>query len=325
VVRGESGFLALGGISFRVTDSYQPPNGLLEVRLLGIPVQRNRGSELAFGERFRCLAELPWVPQAILANPQLECASSTSAPLRSAPPSGMSSERVTDAQQELMDDVYSEADECQQHYGRFAGDERVARTRGHLQPRPGAQLDLLAVNGEAETSGQDLNHSSMAGLMLGEPLAGIEAEHGDVHPVAPVYDLGDNGTGLYRDFAGEIGDQRMRHNAIIVRPTLTVNVPDTLTDNRAVARDEVASDLLARVARLSARADLVGGHHVRLGCERDSARAGAREVEARSSSATTGSSTDQQIAGAPPIARFRHAGLPAERLWRGLRQIAYPS
>jgi len=73
--------------------------------------------------------------------------------------------------------------------------------------------------------------------MLGELLAGVEAEHGDVHPVAPLYDLGDNGTGLDGDFAGEIGDQRMRHNAIIVRPTLTVNVPDTLTHNRAVARD----------------------------------------------------------------------------------------
>lgn len=64
-------FPVLGPLAFRVIDSYQPPEGLLEVRVLGIPVQRNRGPELAQGEAFRYLAELPWVPPAILANNQL--------------------------------------------------------------------------------------------------------------------------------------------------------------------------------------------------------------------------------------------------------------
>ena len=63
---------------------------------------------------------------------------------------------------------------------------------------------------------EDLNHGSTACLMLGEPLAGVEAEHGHVHPVASMYDLGDNGTGLDDDCAGRIGDQRMGHSGIIV-------------------------------------------------------------------------------------------------------------
>ena len=64
-------FPILGPLALRVTDSYQPPDGLLEVRLLGLPVQRKRGPELARGEAFRYLAEIPWVPQAIVANRQL--------------------------------------------------------------------------------------------------------------------------------------------------------------------------------------------------------------------------------------------------------------
>jgi hypothetical protein len=52
--------------------------------------------------------------------------------------------------------------------------------------------------------------------MLGELFAGVEAEHGDIHPVAPVYDLGDNGTGLDGHFADGIGDQGMGHSGIIV-------------------------------------------------------------------------------------------------------------
>jgi hypothetical protein len=54
-----------------VTDSYQPPDGLLEVRVLGLPIRRSRGPELAGGEALRYLAEIPWVPQAIVANRQL--------------------------------------------------------------------------------------------------------------------------------------------------------------------------------------------------------------------------------------------------------------
>jgi hypothetical protein len=61
----------LGPISMRVIDSYDEEDGRLEVRLLGIPVQRKRGPEPARGEAYRYLAEIAWVPQAILANPQL--------------------------------------------------------------------------------------------------------------------------------------------------------------------------------------------------------------------------------------------------------------
>jgi len=65
-------FPMLGPVSLRVTDSYDAGAGLLEVRLLGLPLQRKRGPELAEGEVFRYLAEIAWVPHAILANSQLE-------------------------------------------------------------------------------------------------------------------------------------------------------------------------------------------------------------------------------------------------------------
>jgi hypothetical protein len=65
-------FPLLGPLALRVTDSYRAGEGLLEVRLAGLPVQRRRGAELAEGEAFRYLAEIAWVPHAILANPELE-------------------------------------------------------------------------------------------------------------------------------------------------------------------------------------------------------------------------------------------------------------
>jgi hypothetical protein len=65
-------FPILGPLSLRVTDRYRPPDGLLEVRLLGLPMQRNSGPELAQGEAFRYLAEIPWVPHAIVTNRQLQ-------------------------------------------------------------------------------------------------------------------------------------------------------------------------------------------------------------------------------------------------------------
>jgi len=65
-------FPMLGPVSLRVTDSYNAGDGLLEVRLLGLPLQRKRGPELAHGEAFRYLAEIAWAPQAILANSELE-------------------------------------------------------------------------------------------------------------------------------------------------------------------------------------------------------------------------------------------------------------
>ena len=65
-------FPIFGLFAVRVTDFYDGTTGGLEVRLLGLPVQRKRGPEMAEGEAFRYLAEIPWVPHAILANPQLQ-------------------------------------------------------------------------------------------------------------------------------------------------------------------------------------------------------------------------------------------------------------
>jgi hypothetical protein len=65
-------FPLLGPLAMRVVDSYDGRDGLLEVRILGVPLQRKRGPELAQGEAYRYLAEIPWVPQAILSNSQLE-------------------------------------------------------------------------------------------------------------------------------------------------------------------------------------------------------------------------------------------------------------
>jgi hypothetical protein len=65
-------FPLLGPLAMRVVDSYDGRDGLLEVRILGVPVQRKSGPELAQGEAYRYLAEIPWVPQAIRSNSELE-------------------------------------------------------------------------------------------------------------------------------------------------------------------------------------------------------------------------------------------------------------
>lgn len=65
-------FPLAGPLALRVTDSFDSGRGLLEVRVLGLPLQRQRGADLALGEAFRYLAEIAWVPHAILANPQIE-------------------------------------------------------------------------------------------------------------------------------------------------------------------------------------------------------------------------------------------------------------
>ena len=65
-------FPIVGPVALRVTDSYDGTDGLLAVRLAGLPLQRKRGRGLARGEAFRYLAEIAWVPHAILRNPQLE-------------------------------------------------------------------------------------------------------------------------------------------------------------------------------------------------------------------------------------------------------------
>lgn len=65
-------FPMVGPLALRVSDSYDGHDGRLEVRVLGLPVQRKRGPELAQGEAYRYLAEIAWVPHAIIANRHLE-------------------------------------------------------------------------------------------------------------------------------------------------------------------------------------------------------------------------------------------------------------
>lgn len=65
-------FPVLGPLGLQVADSYDGREGMLEVRAFGLPLQRKRGPELGQGEAFRYLAEIAWVPHAILANPELE-------------------------------------------------------------------------------------------------------------------------------------------------------------------------------------------------------------------------------------------------------------
>lgn len=67
-------FPMLGPAGLGVTDAYRSGEGRLEVRVLGLPLQRRRGPELSLGQAYRYLAEIPWVPHAILANPELEWA-----------------------------------------------------------------------------------------------------------------------------------------------------------------------------------------------------------------------------------------------------------
>jgi hypothetical protein len=57
--------------ALRVTDGYEGGHGALSVRVFGIPLQSQSGHEVAVGEAYRYLAELPWVPYAMAANPQL--------------------------------------------------------------------------------------------------------------------------------------------------------------------------------------------------------------------------------------------------------------
>ena len=65
-------FPVLGPLGLRVVDDYADGDGVLEVRLLGLPLQRQRGPETTAGEALRYLAELPFVPHAIAHNRELE-------------------------------------------------------------------------------------------------------------------------------------------------------------------------------------------------------------------------------------------------------------
>jgi hypothetical protein len=64
-------FPVIGPLALRVVDAYDRDRGVLELRLFGARVQRQRGLEVSEGEAMRYLAELPWVPQAIVRNEEL--------------------------------------------------------------------------------------------------------------------------------------------------------------------------------------------------------------------------------------------------------------
>jgi hypothetical protein len=60
-------------VKLRVVDDYSAGAGKLEARLWGfLPVMRAAGPETARGQALRYLAELVWVPQAMIANRELE-------------------------------------------------------------------------------------------------------------------------------------------------------------------------------------------------------------------------------------------------------------
>jgi hypothetical protein len=54
-----------------VLDTCDGGDAMLHVSALRIPLRRQSGRELAAGEGYRYLSELPWVPQAIASNRQL--------------------------------------------------------------------------------------------------------------------------------------------------------------------------------------------------------------------------------------------------------------
>jgi hypothetical protein len=59
-------------VRVRVTDRYRSGEGLLVARVWGlVPATRSSGPDTDRGEAMRYLAELPWVPHAIKANPEL--------------------------------------------------------------------------------------------------------------------------------------------------------------------------------------------------------------------------------------------------------------
>ena len=65
--------------------------------------------------------------------------------------------------------------------------------------------------------------------MLGELLAGVESEDGDVQSIAAVNDLGDDCTSLDDHFACRIGDQGVRHDAIMLRAPPATSIGASVT------------------------------------------------------------------------------------------------
>ena len=91
-------------------------------------------------------------------------------------------------------------------------------TRCHVQPGSGTQIELLGVDRELKTSGQDLDNRGSGRLVFGELFAGVEREHGDVQPKAPVKHLGDDRTILDGHIVCGIGDQCVGHTEIMHPP-----------------------------------------------------------------------------------------------------------
>jgi hypothetical protein len=70
--RGGRAFPIAGPLAIKVIDDYADGEGKLEARILGFPIQRQRGRETVIGEALRYLAELPWAPHAMAHNRELE-------------------------------------------------------------------------------------------------------------------------------------------------------------------------------------------------------------------------------------------------------------
>ncbi len=68
----EARFPLLGPLALSVRDGYADGAAALEVRLLGLPLQRRSGPETVAGEALRYLAELAWAPYAMRHNRELE-------------------------------------------------------------------------------------------------------------------------------------------------------------------------------------------------------------------------------------------------------------
>ncbi len=66
-------FTIAGFVPLRVIDRYRRGEGSLESRLFGsIRLTRERGQDVAEGQAFRYLGELPWVPHALLGNHEID-------------------------------------------------------------------------------------------------------------------------------------------------------------------------------------------------------------------------------------------------------------
>jgi hypothetical protein len=65
-------FPIFGPLAMHVTDGFADGAGHMLVRLLGYPIVRSTGPEIAVGGALRYLAELPWAPLAMAYNDELE-------------------------------------------------------------------------------------------------------------------------------------------------------------------------------------------------------------------------------------------------------------